>query len=159
MLDFFIILAALACGIASRWVGLPALVGYLAAGFLLHEIPLEGGPLLGLLAELGITLLLFTIGLKLNVRELVKVRIWGTALSHMLLMQLVFSAVLVIAALYIPALALDPGGALLIAFGLPFSSTVLVIQTLQGRGEMASRHAALAIGILIIGLDCFFAKA
>jgi len=36
MIDILIILVALACGIASRWLGLPALVGYLAAGFLLH---------------------------------------------------------------------------------------------------------------------------
>lgn len=150
MIDIFIILVALACGIASRWLGLPALVGYLAAGFVLHDVSLESGPLLGELANFGITLLLFTIGLKLNVRELVQVRIWGTALSHMLVMQLLFSAVLVAAAMYVPALALDTGGALLLAFALTFSSTVLVIQTLQGRGEMASHHAALAIGILII---------
>ena len=78
------------------------------------------------------------------------VRIWGTALSHMLVMQLVFTALLVGAAVVLPSLEFGIGGALILAFGLTFSSTVLVIQTLQDKGEMASRHAALVIGILII---------
>ncbi|MGB1140115.1 MAG: cation:proton antiporter [Halioglobus sp.] len=150
MVDIFIIVVALACGIASRSLGLPALVGYLAAGFVLHEASVDSGPLLSNLADLGITLLLFTIGLKLNVRELLQVRIWGTAVSHMVIMQVVFSLLLMGAAVAMPGLALGTGGALLIAFGLTFSSTVLVIQTLQDRGEMASHHASLAIGILIM---------
>jgi glutathione-regulated potassium-efflux system ancillary protein KefC len=150
MLDILTILVALGCGIASRWLGLPALVGYLAAGFLLHEVAMDAGPLLKLFADLGITLLLFTIGLKLNVRELLKMRIWGSALSHMLLMQLLFTGLLVAAGALLPALALAPKGALIVAFALTFSSTVLVIQTMQDKGEMASRHAGLAIGILII---------
>ena len=162
MIDILTILVALACGIASRWLGLPALVGYLVAGFLLHEASVDAGPLLHTLASIGITLLLFTIGLKLNARELLQVRIWGTALSHMLIMQLVFTAVLVGAAVVLPSLAIGTGGALILAFGLTFSSTVLVIQTLQDKGQMASRHAALAIGILIIqdlAAICFLAAS
>ena len=41
MVDIFIIVVALACGIASRSLGLPALVGYLAAGFVLHEASVD----------------------------------------------------------------------------------------------------------------------
>ena len=59
----FIILVALLCGMASRAIGFPALIGYLTAGFVLHEFNMDSGPLLETLAELGITLLLFTIGL------------------------------------------------------------------------------------------------
>lgn len=150
MVDILTILVALGCGIVSRWLGLPALVGYLTAGFLLHEATVDTGPLLKTFADLGITLLLFTIGLKLNVRDLLKVRIWGTALSHMLILQLLFTGLLVAAGALLPALALAPKGALIVAFALTFSSTVLVIQTMQDRGEMASRHANLAIGILIM---------
>ncbi len=78
MLDPLIILAALACGIASRALGLPALIGYLAAGFFMHEIELDGGELLHTLSGFGITLLLFTIGLKLEVKKLLEPRVWGT---------------------------------------------------------------------------------
>ena len=38
MLDPIIILIALAGGLVSRALGLPALIGYLAAGFVLHEM-------------------------------------------------------------------------------------------------------------------------
>jgi glutathione-regulated potassium-efflux system ancillary protein KefC len=38
MPDPLIILAALLCGMASRAIGMPALIGYLIAGFLLHEL-------------------------------------------------------------------------------------------------------------------------
>lgn len=66
MFDPLIILLALGCGILARALGLPALVGYLAAGFALHELAVGSSGLLETLSEVGITLLLFTIGLKLD---------------------------------------------------------------------------------------------
>ena len=150
MLDPLIILVALACGMASRAIGLPALIGYLAAGFVLHGMDLKGGQVLLVLSEIGITLLLFTIGLKLQIRSLLKLQVWGTTLIHMATMQVVFMAVLYLLSLFVPAIGLELTGTLIIAFALTFSSTVFVIQTMQERGEMASRHANLAIGILIV---------
>jgi predicted Kef-type K+ transport protein len=150
MLDSLIIVIALFCGLASRSLGLPALIGYLGAGFLLHELDLYSGELLQTLADLGITLLLFTIGLKLQPLELLKARIWGTALIHMTAMQLIFMATLWSLHSFLPSLGLSTGPILIIAFALTFSSTVYVIQTLQEKGEMTSLHANLAIGILII---------
>lgn len=150
MLDPLIILAALACGMASRAVGLPALIGYLAAGFILHGMELRGGEVLGTLSEMGITLLLFTIGLKLRPKELLKPQVWGTTMAHMGVMQLLFMAVLYLLNLLLPSLGLDLTASVIIAFALTFSSTVFVIQIMQERGEMASRHANLAIGILVV---------
>ena len=150
MLDPIIILIALAGGLASRALGLPALIGYLAAGFILHETNIQGGELLHDLAHLGVTLLLFTIGLKLSPGELLKTRVWGTTLSHMAAMQLFFMGVLWLAGLLMPGLGLTLNEWLVIAFALTFSSTVFVIQVMQERGEMSSRHANLAIGILVI---------
>ncbi len=151
IIDPLIIVIALACGLVVRGLGLPALVGYLAAGFLLHEFDLgSGGALLDALAEVGITLLLFTIGLKLNPADLLQTRVWGTTLIHMAAMQLLFTAILFGASHLVPGIALEFSGTLVIAFALTFSSTVFVIQVMQERGEMASRHASLAIGILII---------
>jgi predicted Kef-type K+ transport protein len=150
MLDPLIILAALACGIASRALGLPALIGYLAAGFFMHEIELDGGELLHTLSGFGITLLLFTIGLKLEVKKLLEPRVWGTTLVNMAALQLLFMGVLFAADALFPAIELDLDATMVIAFALTFSSTVFVIQVMQEQGEMASRHANLAIGILII---------
>jgi glutathione-regulated potassium-efflux system ancillary protein KefC len=135
---------------ASRAIGMPALIGYLIAGFLLHELDIEGGTLLSVLADMGITLLLFTIGLKLQVRDLLATRIWGTTLLHMLVTQLVMLGILSLVGQLVPGFGLSLSANLVIAFAFTFSSTVFVIQIMQERGEMASRHANLAVGVLII---------
>ncbi len=150
MLDPLIILIALLCGILARTVGLPALIGYLAAGFALYEMGTPGGELLAQLSEIGVTLLLFTIGLKLEPRKLLRTQVWGTAVIHMALLQVLFMGVLWLADRMMESVDLNLGANLLIAFALTFSSTVFVIQLMQERGEMASRHAGLAVGILII---------
>ncbi len=150
MFDPLIIAIALVCGLISRLAGLPALIGYLAAGFFLNEFHIQAGALLESLANTGITLLLFTIGLKLQPRELLEAKIWGTTLVHMVIMQGFFLGILLIAGFLLPELNLNFTGALLVAFALTFSSTIFVIQVLQDKGEMSSRHAAQAIGILLI---------
>lgn len=150
MPDPLIILAALFCGMASRAVAMPALVGYLAAGFILHELGVTGGAMLETLAEMGITLLLFTIGLKLQPSDLLASRVWASTVVHLVVTQLFFVLLLLTANSIVPALNIDMTTALIVAFALTFSSTVFVIQIMQERGEMASRHARLAIGVLII---------
>ena len=150
MLDPIIILAALICGMISRAMGLPALIGYLAAGFALHEINVSGGGILQVLAEMGITLLLFTIGLKLQPAQLLKTNVWGTTLLQLLIMQLGFAGLLFLVGWLFPSLGNSFGGNMVVAFALTFSSTVFVIQLMQERGEMASRHAGLAVAILIL---------
>lgn len=150
MPDPLLIIVALLCGMASRAIGMPALIGYLAAGFVLHELNVDGGEMLATLSEMGITLLLFSIGLKLQIRDLLKPRIWGTTVVHMLLTQLVVLALLSLVGRALPSLGLSISANLVIAFAFSFSSTVFVIQIMQERGEMASRHANLAIGVLII---------
>lgn len=150
MLDPIIILIALLCGLLSRGLGFPALIGYLAAGFVLHELDIVGGELLERVSELGITLLLFSIGLKLQPKQLLSPQVWGTTLIHMAVMQGFFMALLWLSVQLLPGLTLEFSAQLVIAFALTFSSTVFVIQVMQERGESASRHANLAIGILII---------
>ncbi len=150
MLDPIIILAALICGMVSRAMGLPALIGYLAAGFALHEINVSGGGILQVLAEMGITLLLFTIGLKLQPAQLLKTNVWGTTLLQLLIMQLGFAGLLFLVGWLFPSLGNSFGGTMVVAFALTFSSTVFVIQLMQERGEMAARHAGLAVAILIL---------
>jgi glutathione-regulated potassium-efflux system ancillary protein KefC len=148
--DPVIVLTALACGMLSRAVRMPALIGYLAAGFVLHELDVSGGALLDSLAAIGITLLLFSIGLKLQLRDLLAPRIWGTTLAHLLVTQALCTGLLLLVGQLVPALALAPTATLIVAFAFTFSSTVFVVQIMQERGEMASRHANLAIGVLII---------
>ncbi|MBK1692267.1 cation:proton antiporter family protein [Ectothiorhodospira mobilis] len=139
-------------GMLVRLVGLPPLVGFLAAGFALNYfgptlgLPHQTGEVLDHVAHLGVLLLLFTVGLKLKLRNLVERAVLGGALLHFLLSVGVFLGVF----LALPALI--PGGetALLLAVALAFSSTVLAAKVLEAKRELRAFHGRMAIGILII---------
>jgi Kef-type K+ transport system membrane component KefB len=57
-------------GLLLRMVGLPPLIGFLVAGFLLHALGAEADEFLYTIADMGITILLFSIGLKLRPQAL-----------------------------------------------------------------------------------------
>ena len=139
-------------GFLSRLVGLPPLVGYLATGFLLNAHGIANASLIQKLAEVGVTLLLFTVGLKLNLRTLVRPQVWAVTGLHMSVVVGLFSLLIYGSALAGAALVsdLDFQQSLLIAFALSFSSTVFVVKVLEEKGEMTSLHGRIAIGILIM---------
>ena len=74
---------AFVLGFVARQVGLPPLVGFLAAGFALKALGFQSGPLLAQIADLGVILLLFSIGLKLKISTLLKPEVWAGASLHM----------------------------------------------------------------------------
>ncbi|MGB0747378.1 MAG: cation:proton antiporter [Magnetospiraceae bacterium] len=143
---------AFLCGLLSRQVGLPPLVGYLVAGFVLHGMGAEGGDFLGAVADLGVTLLLFTIGLKLKLTSLLRPEIWAVASIHMVVSIIVAFALLM--GLSLTGLWLFGGlgatEAALIAFALSFSSTVFAVKVLEDKGATISKFGRTAIGVLII---------
>ena len=150
--DVLWILAAFCLGMLARAVQLPPLIGFLAAGFLLKLHGGMSGEMLEQLSSLGITLLLFTIGLKLNPRSLLRPQVLAVGTLHMAGTVGVLSAVLLIlAGLGLPFIRdLEPRQILLIGFALSFSSTVLVAKALESRGEMRAVHGRIAIGILVL---------
>ena len=139
-------------GFLSRLLGLPPLVGFLAAGFLLNAQGVTDGALFQKLADIGITLLLFTVGLKINIRTLMRPQVWAVTCLHMSLVVGFFSlAIYGLALAHVSFFAgLSLQASLLIAFALSFSSTVFVVKVLEERGEMTSLHGRIAIGILIM---------
>lgn len=150
--DPFWLLLAFAMGIGSRSVGLPPMVGYLLAGFALAAYGAQAGDFLNGVADLGITLMLFTIGLKISLKSLKAPEILGVATLHMLLTCVVASIFVMIVGLL--GIALFDGiswqTAALVAFALSFSSTVFAVKVLEEKGEMTSYHGRIAIGILVI---------
>ncbi|MEE3159965.1 MAG: cation:proton antiporter, partial [Pseudomonadota bacterium] len=151
-MDFLWILIAFVFGLVARQFSLPPLIGFLIAGFVLNALGREATPLLDELASLGITLMLFTIGLKLDIRTLIRKEVWGGTL-----VQSGTWTLLGIAALPVPtwlglsqAFEVDLVTAALVAFALSFSSTVAVVKMLEEASELKVRHGRLALGILIV---------
>ena len=143
---------AFVLGLLSRVIGLPPLVGFLAAGFVLNLFGITSGEVLDTLSDLGITLLLFIVGLKLNLQTFTRPQVWAVTGLHMAIVVVVFGfAVYGLALLGASIFAdLDFSRALLIAFALSFSSTVFVVKVLEDKGETASLHGRIAVGILLV---------
>lgn len=128
-------------------LGLGTVLGYLAAGTVI-------GPILGLfrdaeailqVAELGVVMLLFVIGLELKPQRLWSMRraIFGLGAAQ------VGVTGLVLAALGLLLAGLDMPAALVIGFGLALSSTAFALQILEERGEMSRRHGQKSFAILL----------
>jgi len=137
-------LCAFGLGLAARQVGLPPLVGFLGAGFLLNALGLEARPIVAELGEVGVWLLLFTVGLKLRFKSIIRPEVWGTALAHLAL-----SGALA-AWLARSGLGLPWGTALLLGAAFSFSSTVLTAIVLEPKRELRAFHGRVAIGILVV---------
>lgn len=150
MIEAVWIVFAFTLGMAVKLMGLPPLIGYLAAGFAivgagdLVGLDIEGTEVLEHIAHLGVLLLLFTVGLKLKVRNLVRPEVIGGGVLHFLVSILLFTPGLH----YV--LALDWYTAAMIASALSFSSTVLAAKVLESKRELRAFHGRVAIGILIV---------
>jgi len=143
---------AFALGFLAKQVNLPPLVGFLATGFALNYFGFSSGESLQKLADLGITLLLFTVGLKLNLKVLIRPQVWSVTVIHISLVIILFGlAIFGLSLLHLPLFsALDFKFSVMLAFALSFSSTVFVVKSLEAKGEMNSLHGQIAIGILVM---------
>lgn len=139
-------------GMIVNLTGLPPMVGFLLAGFVLNFIGFESNEALVIFANLGVTLLLFSIGLKLDIRTLFKSEVWGGASIHLIASIAFYTGILlVIKQLGLSLFAdLDIMSLLLISFALSFSSTVFAVKILEEKSETNSLYGRIAIGILIM---------
>jgi len=141
----------LACAVVFvplfRWLGLGAVLGYLAAGIVI------GPSLLGLIedveqvmhiSEFGMVLLLFVIGLELQPSRLWTLRraIFGLGGAQVLVTTALLGGIG-------KMLGLSLQTALVVGFGLAMSSTALVLQLLAEKNELTARHGRLAFAILL----------
>lgn len=151
-MDSLIILAAFACGFAARQAGQPPMVGYLIAGFGLGIAGFESSQSIESIANAGISLMLFIIGLKLDLKSLLQPVIYRSTIEHTLSFGLfTFCTLLFTGALGLPLVTdISWQQAALVAFVLSFSSTVCAVAILEERGEFRVRHGQIAVGILIV---------
>lgn len=128
-------------------IRIPTIIGYLLTGVVVgpsllsiiqspHEIEF--------MAEIGIILLMFTIGLELSLNHLIKIR---TIVFLGGFIQLAFTSgiIAVIARMY----DMSWSSAVFIGFLTALSSTALVLKILQERGEVTSNYGRTVVGILI----------
>lgn len=141
-----------ACGFVARLVKLPTLIGYLAAGFILHSPGIEELPVVDTLADFGVTTLLFTIGLKLDLRMLFRREVIVTTVANLIVVVGLTAGFLGLLATVGVRLLAGEGWQVfaLLGFALSFSSTVFVVQVLDERSESSSLYGRIAIGVLVL---------
>tara|TARA_Y100001970_G_scaffold294331_1_gene450716 strand:- start:16806 stop:18119 length:1314 start_codon:yes stop_codon:yes gene_type:complete len=140
-------MAALLCGIGLTRIRQPAIVGYILAGVILGPSGfalVENMNIVSLLAELGVLLLLFIIGMKLSLRSFRSV--WRLSLLATLL-QVGICTVLTLALsnIFDWPIALS----CLLGFVVSLSSTAVAIKMLEDIGELRSETGRVVIGVLI----------
>lgn len=150
--DIIAIGMAFLFGLGARLAGLPPLIGYLIGGFVLFAAGMEATPTLHQFSEIGVTLLLFSIGLKMRIGSLLMPQVWGVASLHMAATVLLFAGgIFALGAVGLTVFSrLDLPLVFLVAFALSFSSTVFAVKVLEEKGEMNAVYGRIAIGILIM---------
>jgi Kef-type K+ transport system membrane component KefB len=139
---------ATVCRALAIWLRQPLIVAYIAAGLLSGPSGLgwvSASDQVDLLAQMGIALLLFVVGLRVDLRL---IRTVGQVVLVTGLAQIIVTAVL--AYLLAVALALTPIAALYVAVALTFSSTIIVVKLLSDKREIDALHGRIALGILIV---------
>ncbi len=140
-------LAAMGCGIFMERLRQPAIVGYILAGILLgpsaFALVKDRGQI-DTLAELGVLLLLYVVGMELSLRTFK--RIWKLAVITTIV-QICASTGIMLICWYLFGWTL--GLAILLGFVVALSSTAVAIKVLADIGELRSRTGTLTIGVLI----------
>jgi len=142
-----LMLAAVIGGLALR-LRQPLIIGFIAVGIL--EGPAGFGWVraddqVDLLAKIGVAVLLFIVGLKLDLRL---VRSMGSLALITGAGQMSFTAGLGYA--IARGFGIEPVAALYVSVGLAFSSTIIVVKLLSDKREIDSLHGRAAVGILIV---------
>jgi CPA2 family monovalent cation:H+ antiporter-2 len=143
------ILLAFLFGAGARMLRLPALIGFIAAGIVVSPYTpgfvAEHG-LVFAMAEVGVALLLFGVGLHFRPADLLEV--WRVAVPGALAQIVVCTGVG--AALGMALLELRPGAAAAFGLALAISSTAVATRALQERGRMGGQAGRIALGWLVM---------
>ncbi|OGY58665.1 MAG: hypothetical protein A3H06_02495 [Candidatus Colwellbacteria bacterium RIFCSPLOWO2_12_FULL_44_13] len=134
--------------IIAHWLKQPTIIGYIAAGLLIGPlgfIELNNLEVVNSLAKIGIALLLFLVGLEINIKE---IRSVGKAAVYTGLGQVIFTFLIGFGLAKILGFSLVV--AAYIAIALTFSSTIIIIKLLSDKRELDTLYARIVVGLLLI---------
>ncbi|BCS33370.1 sodium/hydrogen exchanger [Luteitalea sp. TBR-22] len=143
-----VIVASLAGGLAAQFLKQPLILGYILAGVVIgpHSIgqAITNTHDIELLAEVGVALLLFALGLEFSLKQLQPVRaiaLIGTPIQMALVILLGFGVGSVLGWDWRPSLWLGAA--------ISLSSTMVILKTLMAQGQLGTLSSRVMVGILI----------
>lgn len=144
-----IVVAAFFCGLLMQWLGQPLILGYIIAGIILGPntggLTVSGVHEIELLAEIGIALLLFSLGLEFSLKDLKPVKmvaLVGTPIQMILTVGLGLGVG--------QLLGLDWKASLWLGALVSLSSTMVLLKTLMNQGWLGTLSSKVMIGMLIV---------
>jgi CPA2 family monovalent cation:H+ antiporter-2 len=144
-----VFLAAVAGGILARFAGQPLILGYVLGGIAIG--PFTPGPTISeshtfdLFAEIGVILLMFSIGLEFSVKELMRVK-W-VALAGGPLGILIAIGVAIVTGRLIGWSMIQ---SIVIGSVISIASTMVLARLLVDRGELRTKHGRVMIAIALV---------
>jgi CPA2 family monovalent cation:H+ antiporter-2 len=140
--------AALVCGYVTHRIGLSPIVGYLAAGLIVGPYTpgfVADSTLATQLAEVGVILLMFGVGLQFHIEELLAVR--RIAIPGAVVQSL---AATVLGAVVVHALGWSWAGAIVFGLCLSVASTVVLVRVLSDARALHTQAGHIAVGWLVV---------
>ncbi len=143
-----ILVAAGFIAYALHFLKQPSIIAYILTGLLIGPFAfyhIQNGEILHGLSDVGITLLLFMVGLDLDISQLKRI---GKSAILAGLGQVIFTAGIGFVITVFLGMELLP--AIYIAVALTFSSTIIVVKLLSEKKDMQSLYGKLAVGIFLV---------
>jgi len=143
-----LLVAALVGGAVAHALRLPALLGYLAAGLIIGpHTPgfVSDVEQVQTLADLGVALLMFSLGVRFRLRELLAARNVALLGGGVQVCAMIGLGVLVGW-----GLGIDRDGSLLLGGAIALSSTMVALKLLEERGELDTVHGRVVAGIALV---------
>src|SRR3990172_2513565 len=133
-------------GIAAKLLRQPLLVGYLFAGIALGIFGIVSDlEVFSVMGKIGVTLLLFLLGLEMNLSELPSI---GKVAAVTGLAQILFTST--IGFLIALLLGFSPFASVYIAIALTFSSTIIIVKLLGEKKDLGSLYGKISVGFLLV---------
>ena len=143
-----IICLAAGLSILFRFLKQPPILAYILAGIIIGPLAVfkvQSGDVLESLSQIGITLLLFMLGLEMKLKDLKSV---GKVAMFTGLGQVIFTSIF--GFLICLALGFSPLMSVYLSVALTFSSTIIVVKLLSDKKDLKSLYGKIAVGFLLI---------